>query len=95
MRPLILTISVYSDSSSSIENDLDICSSQSNDDSEDDPEDDPKDDPEDDPDPIISPIKLNVKTFSASSLPVVSVMNARSLYNKAHNISTFLKELGI
>ena len=89
LRPLILTISVYSDSSSSIENDLDICSSQSNDDSEDDPEDDPKDDPEDDPDPIISPIKLNVKTSSkikqASSLPLVSVMNARSLYNKAHN----------
>ena len=46
------------------------------------------------------PVKLEVKKKNpkleqASSLPLISVMNARSLYPKKENFKTFVKELGI
>ena len=36
-----------------------------------------------------------MKILKASSLPLVAVMNARSLYNKANNFKQFLSELGV
>ena len=40
-------------------------------------------------------VKKNLKFEHASSLPLISVMNARSLYPKKDNFKTFVKELGI
>ena len=37
----------------------------------------------------------NKKVLQAMSLPLVSVLNARSLYNKVNNFKLFLSELGI
>ena len=39
--------------------------------------------------------KKNRKIRKASSLPLVSVMNVRSLYNKPENFKTLVKELGL
>ena len=39
------------------------------------------------------PSKRKQKILKASSLPLVAVMNARSLHNKADNFKTFMKEL--
>ena len=36
-----------------------------------------------------------MKILKASSLPLVAVLNARSLYNKPDNIKTFMNELGV
>ena len=41
------------------------------------------------------PSKRKQKILQASSLPLVAVMNARSLYNKADNFKTFMKELSV
>ena len=39
--------------------------------------------------------KREMQILSASSLPLVAVLNARSLYNKADNFKIFMNELGI
>ena len=55
-------------------------------------------DPETGPISITPPTKLNKrkrKILEASSLPLVAVLNARSLYNKSDNFKTLLSELGI
>ena len=36
-----------------------------------------------------------MKVLQASTLPLIGVLNARSLYNKCENFQTLLKELGI
>ena len=36
-----------------------------------------------------------MKILQASTLPLVAVLNARSLYNKPENFKTFLNEMGI
>ena len=41
------------------------------------------------------PCKRKLKILKASSLPLVAVLNARSLYNKAENFKLFMNELGI
>ena len=45
--------------------------------------------------PTKKPSKRKLKVLSASSLPLVAVLNARSLYNKAENFKIFMKELGV
>ena len=45
--------------------------------------------------PAKKPNKRTLKILQASSLPLVSVFNARSLYNKPDSFSTLLHELGI
>ena len=45
--------------------------------------------------PASKPSKNKLKILKASSLPLITVMNARSLYNKPDNFKTFLNELGI
>ena len=49
--------------------------------------------------PSNQPVELEVKKISrlenASSLPLVSVLNARSLYQKKDNFKSFINELGI
>ena len=39
--------------------------------------------------------KKTLNVLKASSLPLMCVLNARSLYNKVDNFKTFIKELGI
>ena len=41
------------------------------------------------------PTKRNLKVLQASSLPLVAVLNARSVYNKPENLKTFMNELGV
>ena len=45
--------------------------------------------------PVTKPKGRQLKVLKASSLPLVTVMNARSLYNKHKSFKTFLTELGI
>ena len=45
--------------------------------------------------PPSKPSKQKLKVLKASSLPLVAVLNARSLYNKAGNFKIFMNELGI
>ena len=45
--------------------------------------------------PVSKPNKRQQKVLQASSLPIIAVLNSRSLYNKAENFKTFLTELGI
>ena len=49
--------------------------------------------------PSIQPVKLEIKKSSkiesASTLPLISVMNARSLYQKRNNFKTLVNELGL
>ena len=61
-------------------------------------------DSEDEIEPNSTPILLTppgkpnsrkTKLLKASTLPLVSVMNARSCYNKCENIKQFMKEMGI
>ena len=61
-------------------------------------------DTEDEFEPDVSPIELPPKSkpnnrtqkiLKASSLPLVTLMNARSVYNKADNLKKFMNELGI
>ena len=40
-------------------------------------------------------IKKSSKVESASSLPLISVLNARSLYQKRNNFKSFVNELGV
>ena len=59
---------------------------------------------EDEIEPDATPIELSPKSkpnnrklrvLKASSLPLVTLMNARSVYNKADNFKQFMNELGI
>ena len=55
-------------------------------------------DPDSDPiciSPAVKPNKRKLKVLKASSLPLIALMNARSLYNKAGNFKKFMTELGI
>ena len=61
-------------------------------------------DTEDEFEPDVSPIELPPKSkpnnrtqkiLKASSLPLVTLMNARCVYNKADNLKKFMTELGI
>ena len=55
-------------------------------------------DPDSDPiciSPALKPNKRKEKVLKASSLPLIALMNARSLYNKAGNLKKFMTELGI
>ena len=45
--------------------------------------------------PAKMPNKRTLKVLQASSLPLVSVLNARSIYNKKDSFKTLLHELGI
>jgi hypothetical protein len=45
--------------------------------------------------PVTKPNKRQLKILKASSLPLVAVLNARSLYNKNESLKTFMTELGI
>ena len=45
--------------------------------------------------PVTKPNKRKMKILQASSLPLVGLLNARSLYNKADNLKTLLNELGL
>ena len=45
--------------------------------------------------PVVLSIKKTSRSENASSLPLVSVLNARSLYKKCDNFKTFINELGI
>ena len=45
--------------------------------------------------PVSKPNKGKLKVLQASSLPLVTLMNVRSLYNKPENFKKFLNELGI
>ena len=45
--------------------------------------------------PVLKPKKREQKILQASSLPLVTVLNARSLYNKHFNFKKFVSELGI
>ena len=45
--------------------------------------------------PPRKPSKREMQVLSASSLPLVAVLNARSLYNKADNFKISMNELGI
>ena len=45
--------------------------------------------------PVTKPRGQQLKVLKASSLPLVTVLNARSLYNKHDNFKTFLTELGV
>ena len=45
--------------------------------------------------PTTEPGRRQRRILQASSLPLVAVMNARSLYNKPESFKTFLKELGV
>ena len=45
--------------------------------------------------PDVKPNKRKMKILKASSLPLVAVLNARSLYNKPDNLKTFMNELGV
>ena len=45
--------------------------------------------------PATKPNKAKMKVLKASSLPLVTVLNARSLYNKKSNFKTLMTELGI
>ena len=40
-------------------------------------------------------VKKSSKVENASYLPLISVTNARSLYQKKENVKTFIQELGI
>ena len=51
--------------------------------------------PSDLDEPVLLEVKKSSKVQNATSLPLISVMNARSLYQKKDNFKTFLKELGI
>ena len=84
-------------SSSSSNNQSD---SESDVDDNDDTEYDTENEVEPDTSPImISPVKKpkgrQLKVLKASSLPLVTLLNARSLYNKHENFKTFMTELGI
>ena len=35
------------------------------------------------------------KSKDSSNLPLIAIMNARSLYNKAENFKDFIEELGV
>ena len=45
--------------------------------------------------PTVKPSNRKQKILKASSLPLVTLLNARSLYNKADNFKKFTEELGI
>ena len=45
--------------------------------------------------PKTKPNKRQTKILKASSLPLITVLNARSLYNKNLNFKKFMTELGI
>ena len=45
--------------------------------------------------PVTKPNKRKMKILQASSHPLVGLLNARSLYNKADNLKTLLNELGL
>ena len=45
--------------------------------------------------PKSKPNKKKLKLLKASSLPLIALLNARSLYNKNSNFKTFVTELGI
>ena len=47
------------------------------------------------PSPKTKPNKRDLKLLKASSLPLIALLNARSLYNKNSNFKTFVTELGI
>ena len=84
-------------SSSSSNNQSD---SESDVDDNDDTEYDTENEVEPDTSPImISPVKKpkgrQLKVLKASSLPLVTLLNAQSLYNKHENFKTFMTELGI
>jgi hypothetical protein len=82
---------------------LDSCNNSSSD-SEDESDRNVSDyDTEDEIEPDTEPINITPTTvpskkrriLQASFLPLVAVMNARSLYNKPESFKTFLKELGV
>ena len=45
--------------------------------------------------PVSKPNRRTLKILQASSLPLISVLNCRSLYNKNENFKSLLNELGI
>ena len=45
--------------------------------------------------PKAKPSRRTQKILQASSLPLISVLNSRSLYNKNENFKTLINELGI